>query len=528
MKRRKLFGHAVVFFTLFFFLIPALCSGGGMGDFTADVAIATTYLHEWMPSIAYNPVENDFMTIWHTTGAREEGGENMYTLDGQRVSPEGGLIGPPFSPLLSVSPMARILPRIAHNTFKNQYMIAFSMGQENTGWDLFITILGSDGTILSDPICLSAVPKNASHPVIVFNPVRREYLISWNENRYGSVDVFGIIVDEDGSVVKDVFDLCTAAGDQYNPYICHNPTNDTYLINWEDFRNVPTWEDPGDIYGLLLDGEGNIIVDNIPMCDDHGTDNEGDQRLNNIAYNTDKNEFFVTWMDTRPSLDNGGIVARIFTADGVPAGPDFTLVDAIGSQVYPQLVYIAKNKRYFAVWQDGRNDEPDAGWETVNADIYAGWVSSQGELIGDDFPICTEARNQMYPIAAYSEVMDSILIAWRDELEEDIPGGTSTGHVTESGGNIMGKVYGVPSFLSGRVVEQGSGEPVVGASIKVIGPGYERTVVSNIGGWFNIPERFQRDGNYVALIRKNGYQKAMESAIYRGEPLKFTVELSKR
>ena len=92
----------------------------------------------------------------------------------------------------------------------------------------------------------------------------------------------------------------------------------------------------------------------------------------------------------------------------------------------------------------------------------------------------------------------------------------------------MGKVYGTPSFLSGRVVEQGSGEPVEGASVTVVGPGYEKTVMSNIGGWFNLPERFQSNGNYVAVIRKKGYLKAIETSIYKGEPLKITVELNKK
>jgi hypothetical protein len=53
-------------------------------------------------------------------------------------------------------------------------------------------------------------------------------------------------------------------------------------------------------------------------------------------------------------------------------------------------------------------------------------------------------------------------------------------------------------------------------------------LLSNIGGWFNIPKRLQRDGNYVAVIRKKGYLKAIETSIYKGEPLKITVELNKK
>jgi len=44
----------------------------------------------------------------------------------------------------------------------------------------------------------------------------------------------------------------------------YNPHDDTYLLNWEDFRNVPTWEQNGEIYGALLDSEGNVLVNDIP------------------------------------------------------------------------------------------------------------------------------------------------------------------------------------------------------------------------------------------------------------------------
>lgn len=98
------------------------------------------------------------------------------------------------------------------------------------------------------------------------------------------------------------------------------PTDDSYLINREDFRNVPTWEQNGGIYGALLDSNGTVLVNDIPMIDDFGTADEGDQRLNHIAYNPDKNEFFVCWADTAPSLNTIAVRGRFITSDGMVAG----------------------------------------------------------------------------------------------------------------------------------------------------------------------------------------------------------------
>jgi len=499
-----------------------------MGDYTVDVAISTTYLQDSIPSVEYNPIDKEFVVLWHTDGIMEVGGDDLNFLSGQRISPDGELIGPLFFPLLSIGLQIVAWPRAAHNIFTNEYMMSFSMGRTEGGWGLFVTKLSNDGTILIDPICLSCTTTSVQHGFIVFNSVRRNYLIVWNEKRYGNVDIFGIIVDENANILKDVFAVCAEVGDQYNPFVGYNSTDDTYLINWEDFRHVSEWHEAGDIYGVLLDGEGKVIVDNIAMCDDYGTPDASDQRHNNIAYNPDRNEFFVNWTDSRTSLDNTGTVGRIIKSDGTPKGPDFISVDALGAQIFPCVIYLPNKRMYFAVWEDNRS-EPDTYWrDATTLDIYATLLNSDGEPIGSDFPLCIEENNQTAPKAAYCPVDDMVLIAWRDELEEDVPSGTGEGHIKQSGGNIMGKVYGTPSFLSGRVVEQGSGEPVEGASVTVVGPGYERTVMSNIGGWFNLPERFQSNGNYVAVIRKKGYLKAIETSIYKGEPLKITVELNKK
>ena len=242
--------------------ISTLAASGGQdtpADFQTAVSISTTPLQEWMPSVTYNPVDNEFLLLWHATGVRDPGGENMYSLHGRRISPDGELLGEAFMPLPTIDTARRILPRAAHNAFTNQYMVVFCMEQPVTGWDPFITIVNSTGAVLAGPLCLSAQPTNANHAFIVFNPARRQYLIAYNDSRSGNQDVFGVIVDEKGAVVKADFPICTAPGEQQNPFVCYNPANDTFLINWEDFRNVATWTEPGDMYGALLDGDGTII-----------------------------------------------------------------------------------------------------------------------------------------------------------------------------------------------------------------------------------------------------------------------------
>jgi hypothetical protein len=183
---------------------------------------------------------------------------------------------------------------------------------------------------------------------------------------------------------------------------------------------------------------------------------------------------------------------------------------------------------YFAVWQDGRNDDPDIDiMNTTNSDIYGKWLSPAGKPIGAEFPICTEENNQRYTVVAYSPLMDRLLIVWRDELEEEVPDGGGSGHVTVSGGNIMGKIYGVPSFLTFRVLDQETGDPVEGALALIVGPALPAIKITNRGGWFNIAKNAQPRGTYSVVLLKFGYQLTTHPVHYTGTALQETIEMQR-
>jgi hypothetical protein len=528
MAKKQIFISVCCFLSLFQLVSSGMCAEDSMGNYTQNVSISTTALHEWMPSVTYNSIENEFLVLWHSTGIREEGGVNKYSLHGQRFDPQGNPLGDTLSPIQSIGPERRLLPRAAHNPFTNEYMVSFIMGQEVTEWDPFVTKLDNKGAITLDAFPLSEQLTKANHANIVFNSTRRQYLVVYNDSRNGAADIFGVILGEDGTVVKQDFLINGVQGEQINAYASYNSVDDTYLINWEDFRNVTTWQEPGDIYGALLDGEGAVIKNDIAMCDDYGTENAGDQRVQSIAYNPDNNEFLASWWDSRPSLDNEAVVGRIIKADGTPSGADFVIADAPNSQSFPHILYIQERGMYFAVWDDKRNDDADSYWaEAKNRDIYAQWLSPSGGPVGEDIPICIKEGNQRYSEVAYSPLMDRFFVVWRDEIDEQVFSGGS-GHITESGGNMMGMVYGTPSFLTGRIIEQGTNAPVENTTVIIIGAGTPVKKTTNIGGWFNIPEAGQKNGTYFLIAYKGGYGFTFTSAEYAGEPLTINMEMKKR
>jgi hypothetical protein len=91
--------------------------------------------------------------------------------------------------------------------------------------------------------------------------------------------------------------------------------------------------------------------------------------------------------------------------------------------------------------------------------------------------------------------------------------------------DCRGVIYGAPSFLTVRVVEQETGTPVEGARVIIVGLGSLEMETSNIGGWCNISKDSQRNGRYFIIAQKNGHGMAMKSVTYAGEPLQTTIEV---
>jgi hypothetical protein len=445
MRGRNVYGMSLIACFVMCVMVQTAFSAEPVGRLGRPFEIAATGLAEWMPRLEYNGLDDEFLVLWHASGPEEEGGEELNSFHGRRISTEGQLLGDQFSPIEYVGTRIGILPTPAFNPNTNEYMVAYNQGREGSNIDTLATIINNLGEIELDPIAMTDDPTNQMHPAIVFNTQRREYFITYNDSRDGDANIFGIILGEDGSIVKPEFRVNGAEGGQINPHSCYNPRDDTYLVNWEDFRNVDDWMENSDMYGALLNGEGEVLVNDIPMRDDFGTDDEGDQRHNNIVYNPDRNEFLASWSDNgRPSLRNGGAVGRIVNADGSLGDNEIIISDEAGFQMFPHIVYIEERQMYFAVWEDGRNNEnPDTIYwrDADNWDVYAGWLDASGNRVGDDIPVCTIEGIQRYSNVVYSPQADRFLIAWQDVVAESGWGEGGEQHVTEEGGNIMASIY---------------------------------------------------------------------------------------
>jgi len=541
MKQKNVFCNTVFCVMLIIVLLapPVRAGWEDMEVLKYNFDISASQRYEWYPYTEYNSIENDFMVVWRRSGMLRvdcapgdeyECTNSFQSIHGQRVSPEGMLLGD----TLQWSPPEvghKQVPRLAYNEFSNEYMLEFVRGLQGEPTQQNIAILDSTGEILNGPKLVRPDDVNAFLPTITFNPVHREYLLVYNDRNVFSewLNNLGFILDEDGNVLHGPFPVGNQVGDFYAPYAAYNPTNNTYLVVWEDFRNVSDWMyDPCDVYGALLDASNGDMITEIAVMDDWDTPGVADQRVPVPCYNSDKNEFLVAWRDDRPPLDDYGLMGRIVGPNGTLEGEEFVLADPPGMQGTVEPYYLEEEKKYFIVWTDTR-DASDPGFYyflSDEADIYGQWLDNSGRPIGDEITLCDSPDVQMHPEMAYDPVMKRFLITWYDwNAPNDFPLlSTATGIGSDMQGDVRGTIYGVPSFLSGRIIEEGTGSPVEDARVLVIGPSLPALKKTNVGGWFNIEKESQAEGKYLVVVFKLGYNLGIQSVVYTGEPQQVTLK----
>lgn len=406
------------------------------------IEIAVNDHRKSLPDAAYDSTQDVFLTVWTSAP-----GENSLTADyfvsGQFISSTGEKLGDIID-ILKTEDIV-MLPRLVYNPNKNQYLVIYCLGLDY--FNIHGVILDEQGRAVGEHFRVVDAPANQFHYTMAFNSKQNQYLVTYNDFRDDISSAYGVILDDAGKIIKEEFIISDAAGHQVNPVVCYNPKEDTYLINWEDFRAhgdrlaaLETLENMTDIFGALLSSDGTILKNNISMCFDADGIN-ADQRFNGIAYNSKTNQFLASWTDTRDSLQNAGVVGRIVQPDGSMPEEDFPLVDAPGAQMISHAVYVPEEDKYFIAFERDLNELDKFYFKdiTANLDIAAMWLDADGKPESDIIDIYSGEGNNRFVRFAYSNKCSSFLLVW----QSDFPGVSDSvdGHIMSAGGNIMGKIY---------------------------------------------------------------------------------------
>ncbi len=387
---------------------------------------------ESLVDVVHNSVLDEFAVFWQSEPSNTDGDMNCEIM-GQRIATDGRLVGEPF--VISRGPKLRVVVHAVFNPKTEQYMVIW--GQQRQRVDVFLTLLDAEGNQVKEPVPISDPSVDQVHTNVALNSKSGELLVTYNDSRGGdgNGDIFAIILNSEAEIVKDEFPVCSAEGNQFNPVAKYSASLDAYLMNWEDFRYVEKWTEPGNIVGALVSADGTVLAADISMVEDQGGEDEGDQRFNFIAWDSKRQRFLVTWGDTRPSWQNASIGGRFIDGEGVPIGEDFPFIDGPGAQMIAHPIYAAKRDQYLVVWERDPSDLDVHYFMDIDAelDVAAAWIDPDGEMVGSSISIAAGEVNERFAKSAYSPQSDAALIVWQaDAGRSDDP----TGHMTATGGDL--------------------------------------------------------------------------------------------
>lgn len=355
---------------------------------------------QYPPAIAYNSIENNYLVVWYDERNANSTGADIY---GQLVTPTGLSTMSNF--LICGSPDDQAYVDVAYNSQDNEYLVIwFNYGDDS----IHCRRVSATGELLASEryVCASA----DLLPSIAYNSQENMYLVACPVGDYTILvsDIYGQLLDNQGMRQGNSFSICSAVLIQDLPEAVYNSLDNEYFVVWEDIRNsisAPTF----DIYGQIVSETGQRMGSNIAISPTDGYNWEGTP---GVAYNGDRNEYFVVWQDDRnyPDLD---IFGQILEASGRLRGESFAVCAAYGRQAFANIGYSSISKEYVVVWNDNRND---------SIDVYGQRASDRGILDGGNFPISIARYWQPYPVIAHNSTDNNFMATWWDERNKDSTG----------------------------------------------------------------------------------------------------------
>ena len=312
-------------------------------------------------------------------------------------------------------------PAIAYNATADEYLVVWQGFTATSKWDIYAQRLSADGTPTGEIIVISSAADTQASPDVAYNAAATEYLVVWHDRRSGQQwDIYGQRISGTGTPVGETLVVASGSEDQGWPRVAVSPTNNQYLVVWNEYHATTKW----DVCAIRLNSQGQGVENAFDII---ATVRE--ETLPVLAYHDVRDEYLVIWEDPRDYYPTNGwdLYAQRLSATGSLVGNDFAVSDTISDQLLPDVAYNTITEKYVVAWQDHRGGAGGSG-------IYAQRVSGLGTREGPEIQVSAVEGRQMAPRVAYSAGAEGYLIVWEDERSGTGNGFTCGQRISSSGG----------------------------------------------------------------------------------------------
>ncbi len=304
---------------------------------------------------------------------------------------------------------------MAYNSSDNKYFLVWQETGLGSESEVYARHIAADGSLDESQISLSSMGGNQSQPVVAYNSTNNDYLVVWYD--HSNHQIHGRRFDNTGTSIGNDFALSAiSSSGQYQPALVYNPSSNSYLLAYSSY-NISSGLDEV-VYVQTLNSDGSLNGAALAVGP-----SGSEQSQPAVAHSNDSNEYLITWQDNRNG--NYDIYAQVLDSSGQLSGAEISISTNSAAQDIPQVAYISNggSGQYLVIW---RQHVSDGTYKP-----YAQRLNSDGSLLGSSFTIVGNISGSRGYFDLTSNGNDKYLAVW--DLDDEGEGDIKARLITSSG-----------------------------------------------------------------------------------------------
>ena len=402
--------------TFFSILATVALSLTSVSAYCNDFPVSTRASLQSLPTIAYNPVHDQFLITWSDVRYNSKTDVDIY---GRILDAKGAPVSEDI--VISNHKGGQGRSSVAFDPVNHHYLVVWTdwRNANSIDSDIYGQLLNFNGKAIGSNFAITNQRTSQKQASVAFDPEKQRFLVAWKDDRLADTEkLFGRFISHQGKLLDNEFLIAKGEGKQDRPSLVYDPKRKRFLVVWRDIVDEQQY------LSTTLEGKG-IFAAFIQNSDDGNKpgiliDTEEDACLPPsmyaASYSPEDDLFLVVWTTARDyqkmGLDVFGALIR--ASDGKHIGKAFPIAVKNDYQEFPSVIFDQKQQRFLVIWYDLRRDQT-----AMNMDVYGRYISPQGDM-SEEFVMTDPGAPgiRRFPAIAYSQKSGTALILWEDSRKK--------------------------------------------------------------------------------------------------------------
>ena len=278
----------------------------------------TTDIDYRYPMIAYDSDQNRYLAVYLSESTTEK------AFNARTISATGSQLGEERILITKATNWLLYPYGIGYDPETQRYLIIYLYNPPSGTSGIAAQLLQNDGSSIGSPLDIAQFPNYYGRgAALAYNPVRKEFFVVWADA--SSANVFGrIVTPTNPPTLGGIINLSPGTDQIWDEFpsvgvINTPPGKGSYLVAWEHkpFWNYYPWD--GDVWGIIVNGDGSLYDSPHELSALYGNPWDLD-----VAGNDQSKNFLVTWSNFYGyEHDAIYVMGRRISNNGATIGDEF-------------------------------------------------------------------------------------------------------------------------------------------------------------------------------------------------------------